>query len=514
MFRNALHDLSSLKIEALTAITNHDNHRASLVFEIASWTLVRLRKYLPRGKDYRKLLGANGDLFDMAARFYLRQSDIPMALLVLEAVRTSAYAERFRINSVRFSKPLVISKDLEILEQIKQQIWQQEVNNKESSSLVLEHDKLTAKLFNQEPNLASDLVEKRQLEGLYEVCMNVLIYGVFDSFTFLVLKQPNENELKCWLIELGTEKIESLVKEYRAQLFQIDRHDVPCDEIFTRISRILTGDALDLIDSSLPLCFIPHGPMHKFPFSALRHNCSWLGGQVELFSVTSIPMLRKRNHHPRLSGRNVVALSYPGTPEAVNYLKGAAAELDVVHQVFPEATCRLGTDATPEAFYHLAPKADVLHVACHAFFDAESPLQSFLALAPEYTSSGKVTVAKIYELDLRASLVVLSGCQTSIGKYTPWDDAIGIAQGCLLAGAEAVIGGLWYLCDQSTLDLMTRFYMYVKKGKTFSRALFDSRRELIQRGGLPYEWSPFVLMGNGKGDWHLSSASRLRMTVR
>ena len=514
MFRRALEDLSSLKSEALTALADYDPHRASIALDIAICTLMRLRKYLPLGKDYRELLGSNSDLFELAARVALSGRDIPRALLVLEAVRASRGAERLRIATVRSRKPGAISSDLQLLNRIRHQIWQQEVDNGELSSLVSKHDELAAKLFTQDPGLASDLAENRQLAGLGDARVNVLVYGVFDSFTFIVLKQPNMTECECWLLELGAAKLHSLVEEYRTRLFQIDGRDVTSDEILTRISRTLTGDALDLIDASVPLCIIPHGPLHEFPFSAIRHDGEWLGGRVELFSVPSISMLRRRDSHTRLSGRHVVALAYPGAPGADGYLDGAAAELGIVREAFPEATCRIGFDATPEAFFRLAPEADILHVACHAFFDAESPLLSCLALAPENASTGKVTVAQIYELDFRTSLVVLSGCQTARGKHTAWDDTIGIAQGCLLAGAEAVIGGLWYICDRSTFDLMTRFYKNVKAGKTFSRALFDSRRGLIQSGTLPYEWSPYVLMGHGTGDWRMSSASRLKMTVR
>lgn len=518
MLRRALDDLSSLKSEALSALACSDPCRASIALDIAVNTLVRLRKYLPLGKNYRELLGAHGDLFELAAKFALNEGNIPKALIVLEAMRSTISAEHLRINIARSGKPKAISDDLLLLDRIRHQIWQQEVdlntNSVGSSRLFQEHDELLAKLFKQDSNLANDLIENCQLKGLGDTCVNILIYGVFNSFTFVVLKQPNKTDCEYRILEFGTVKLRSLIEEYRAQLFQMNEHSLANDETLTRISRALTSDILNLIDDSFPLCIIPHGPLHELPFSAILHNGAWLGGQVELFNVPSISMLHRRYCHTKLSGKYVVALAYPGAPGVEDYLDGAIAELGVISTAFPEATCCIGPDATPERLFSLAPQADILHIACHAHLNAESPILSCLSLAPQNESTGEVTVAQFHTLALRASLVVINGCQTARGMHTVWDETVSLAQACLMAGGEAVIGGLWYLCDESTLEIMTQFYENVQAGETFSLALFNSRKKLIQLGRPPYEWSPFVLMGHGTGNWRMGSATRLRMTAR
>lgn len=491
------------------------------MLEIAVNTLLRVRKYLPLGKDYHELLDTHRDLYELAARVALNGGDIPRALAVLETLRASSAADRVRIAMARSHQVASTARSLEHLDQLRRRIWQLDADPSAdltaSSRLVREHDELMAELFTETPGLASDLFTSRQLEGLGEAVragVNLLVYGVFETFSFVVVQIADSDELKCRRVELGAATIRRLVDEYRDRLFQMDGSHGDSVEDLVHLSKTLTGDCLSLFDRSRPLCVIPHGPMHDFPFSALRDSHGWLGEQVEIFSVPSIPLLRRRDRENRLTAKHVVALAYPGEPDSKDYLGGAVAELRNLHQVFPKATCLEGRAATPTALFRLAPGADVLHIACHAVLNAESPLLSCLILAADDESNGEATVSQLINLSLRASLVVLSGCQTARGQLTAWDDTVSLAEGCLQAGAQAALGALWYLSDQSTLKLVTRFYENIDAGMIFRQSLFDARRTLIQNGSKPYEWSPFTLIGFGPGDWRLGVASRLRLTVR
>lgn len=136
----------------------------------------------------------------------------------------------------------------------------------------------------------------------------------------------------------------------------------------------------------------------------------------------------------------------------------------------------------------------IVHFATHGELDAEQPLLSALDLA-----DGALRAHEIYDLDLPAELAVLSACETALGKDVPGEGLVsGLPRAFLYAGAARVVVSLWEVDDQSTRDLMVRFYdgLFQRKLPP-ARALQEAQRELRQAGRSSREWAGFVLLG----DW-------------
>jgi CHAT domain-containing protein len=136
----------------------------------------------------------------------------------------------------------------------------------------------------------------------------------------------------------------------------------------------------------------------------------------------------------------------------------------------------------------------VVHFAVHGHLDPEQPLLSALAL-----SDGDLPADEIYGLDLPAELVVLSACETALGREVPGEGLVsGLPRAFLYAGAARVLVSLWAVDDQSTRDLMVLFYRGLFQGLPPARALQEAQRTLRgQAGSRPYQWAGFVLLG----DW-------------
>ena len=135
-------------------------------------------------------------------------------------------------------------------------------------------------------------------------------------------------------------------------------------------------------------------------------------------------------------------------------------------------------------------------------------------------------------MDLKANLVVLSGCDTALGKLSTGDELVGLTRAFIYAGTPSVVASLWSVDDNSTAQLMASFYRNLK---TMSKveALRQAQLELIRGegqsdllarrgvGGIgklgeisksesapqdpasistshPYFWAPFILVGDGK----------------
>jgi CHAT domain-containing protein len=143
--------------------------------------------------------------------------------------------------------------------------------------------------------------------------------------------------------------------------------------------------------------------------------------------------------------------------------------------------------------------ARILHFAAHGLLDEDHPDLSGLQLthAGDSAEDGLLQVREIFNLQLRADLVVLSACQSGLGKEVSGEGLIGMTRAFLYAGASSVVVSLWRVDDMSTADLMVGFYSHLKAGLDRSEALRQAKLELIDRSRYshPYFWAPFVLIG-------------------
>jgi len=147
-------------------------------------------------------------------------------------------------------------------------------------------------------------------------------------------------------------------------------------------------------------------------------------------------------------------------------------------------------------------KYKVLHFATHGFVNSERPELSGLLLAQDTTGGedGVLYSGEIYNLKLNADLVVLSACETGLGKIQKGEGIIGLTRALLYAGAKNIIVSLWQVADESTSDLMVDFYRnsLTSEGQLlYSEALRNAKLKMISEGKYahPLFWSPFILIG-------------------
>ena len=146
----------------------------------------------------------------------------------------------------------------------------------------------------------------------------------------------------------------------------------------------------------------------------------------------------------------------------------------------------------------------VLHLATHGILDSQRPSMSSLLLS-RYSADGRprdgyLRLQDIYSLRLKADLVVLSGCETALGRKLRGEGFIGLTRGFLYAGARTVISSLWRVEDKATAEFMKHFYTsLMDNDATPAKALRYAQLKMAssQRWPQPYYWAAFVL----QGDW-------------
>jgi CHAT domain-containing protein/tetratricopeptide (TPR) repeat protein len=145
----------------------------------------------------------------------------------------------------------------------------------------------------------------------------------------------------------------------------------------------------------------------------------------------------------------------------------------------------------------------VVHIATHGLLNAERPQFTglVLSLVGNKTGDGFLRTDEIFNLNLGSPLVMLSACETGLGKEKKGEGVIGLTRAFMYAGAPTVGVSLWSVADRSTADLMTSFYkrMLTGQGAPAAAAMRQAQIDMIagKKYAAPFYWAPFVLVG----DW-------------
>jgi CHAT domain-containing protein/tetratricopeptide (TPR) repeat protein len=159
-----------------------------------------------------------------------------------------------------------------------------------------------------------------------------------------------------------------------------------------------------------------------------------------------------------------------------------------------------GTATSPEMAQYR-----IVHFAAHSLLSDQNPDLSGIVLSlvdPEgRQQNGFLRLHEIYNLKLNADLVVLSACQTALGKEIKGEGLVGLVRGFMYAGAPRVVASLWKVSDRATAELMKRFYqrMLIERQPAAS-ALRSAQVSMLKEKQWeePYYWAGFVLQGEWK----------------
>jgi len=147
----------------------------------------------------------------------------------------------------------------------------------------------------------------------------------------------------------------------------------------------------------------------------------------------------------------------------------------------------------------------IVHFATHSLLNSQHPALSgiVLSLVDEQgqPQDGFLRLHEVYNLKLEADLVVLSACQTALGKEIKGEGLVGLTRGFMYAGAPRVVASVWKVSDQATAELMKRFYRkMLGEGMRPAAALRAAQVSMWKekRWEAPYYWAGFVLQGEWK----------------
>jgi CHAT domain-containing protein len=174
-------------------------------------------------------------------------------------------------------------------------------------------------------------------------------------------------------------------------------------------------------------------------------------------------------------------------------------EVTTIAQDFPKPSIVLSGDAATETEFKALPlnEYSVLHLALHGYVDKDYPDRSALVFAPERRgkNDGLLQAREIRSLQLNASLVTLSACDSGVGPVGE-SGVDNLASAFLDAGATTVVSAMWDVDDRATAELMIDFYQNLIHGRSKSEALRLAQLRMIgSAASQPYYWAAFEMSG-------------------
>jgi len=162
--------------------------------------------------------------------------------------------------------------------------------------------------------------------------------------------------------------------------------------------------------------------------------------------------------------------------------------------IYPKSAVYLKEQASKPRAISSGPNFEMLHFAVHAEFNEEDPRSSALLLASEGKEDGRLKVGEIFSLNLKADMVVLSACETGLGKISSGDEIIGLTRAFIYAGTASIVTTLWKVNDRSSYELMREFYQHLKTSKK-SEALRQAQLRTMKEFPEPFYWAAYQLTG-------------------
>jgi len=294
-----------------------------------------------------------------------------------------------------------------------------------------------------------------------------------------------------------------------------ERYTKPLRDIMVQLNDYLILPVWDNIkdEKIKTVTVIPAASLYYLPFQCLATETT--DGDIQFLIekkavnyLTAATLMDLVSKNKKKTISNILVFSNPD-----GSLPGAEEEAQVIKASYANATLYKNQDATKDKAKSFADKYEVIHFATHGFLSSDEPQASFLLMAPNAAKNedNKFTISEILKLPLKDKneLVVLSACNTSMGKSATGVELISLSRSFAIAGAPTIVATLWPVDDQATKIIMTNFYKGLKAGLGKAEAMRQAQITLLHEGAdvngkkamfyiHPFFWAPYVMIGNPK----------------
>jgi len=293
-------------------------------------------------------------------------------------------------------------------------------------------------------------------------------------------------------------------------------------------SETLLAPIKDQLKNINKLTIIPDGALHRIPFATLLspndNYKSPLTKSIQIRYASSVATDLKLNQGlPKSKNHKMLMIANPAINQnsniknsTPNNLKGnlfsAEKEAEYIASLWKmNGSVKLlenNSANKPNLLNTLKDDYDIIHLATHAVVDWDNPQQSAIKLASiraeksPFIDNPDLTLSEISNLTLNSELIVLSACETAVGKHVIGEGPIGLSRAFFETGSRRVLASLWPVDDEATARLLEYFYEGIVVGKTPSEALQRAQINMLNTTEYfhPYFWAGFIFIGK-QSNW-------------
>ncbi|MDF5718987.1 MAG: CHAT domain-containing protein [Rhizonema sp. PD37] len=363
----------------------------------------------------------------------------------------------------------------------------------------------------------SIITDEFNVEGKKEVKESELYIWVIKPTGEIIFRQVDLKPLwqkeKTSLTDLITSSRESIgVSRGNVKgMIKVEQTAKPSStENLKRLYQLLIQPIADLLPTQPndKIIFIPQNSLFLVPFAALPDaNGKYL---IEKHTISTAPsiqvldLLYQRQQQIKGVAKDLLIVGNPTMPtvspkpgekpQKLSQLPGAEEEAKEIARLF-NTQALTGDAATETTVKQRISQARIIHFATQGNLEFEGMnIPGELAFAPSSQDDGWLKSEEIINLNLNAELVVLSSCDTALGRITG-DGVIGLSRSFFAAGVPSVIGSLWNPSDKETVLLMTKFYENLNKNPDKAYPLRQAILATMKKYPEPRYWATFTLIG-------------------
>ncbi len=368
-----------------------------------------------------------------------------------------------------------------------------------------------------------DLISADQTWVEYFVGDTTIYTFVITNQVFDCIISPNDHKLSTLVSQLR----ESIISSYRNSRAQLNIYANTGYELYKiliqPIEHLMSDNVIVVYDpilAHIPLALLLSKPIEvhqsvnklkNWPFLMHQYNISYQ-------KSASLAWLSKSTQKKSYSKKDVLAIAPDYGFIDNNYayattditreafmgslppLSGTTEEISFIQSKM-QGNYLVGESATESSFRAALHDAyRICHIAGHAIVDAENPDNSRLLLEKDNHHDGDLYSYEIAMMDIKADLLILSACNTGIGKTIEGEGIASLATAFAQAGSPNILMSLWPVSDKATSSLIKEYYKQILNGLSKRDALREAQKDFLKNVEAayhhPYFWGGFVYYGD------------------
>ncbi|MDR3667093.1 MAG: CHAT domain-containing protein [Ignavibacteriaceae bacterium] len=485
-------------------------------------------------------ISSKQDVYSSYAGFLLKQKDYVNAFSLIDKSRSRNLMQN--LTNLKLQSLIKDEKSLDRLYEYNWMIHSAIYSKRQVDSISLQYNVFKKDLVSADNQLSEFLDNKSTLSisGIQDKLNtgeNILsIYSTDDNTYLFLINKKGFQTFKTGIPKNGVIKLLSSVSPYYSRegssqisFYNQDLFSFNSSGSFELYNKLLK-EALSKIPKQEKIIVVPSVELVVLPFDFLvagfdKESSSYSYADKHFliydydfsYSTSASAFITEKGNHLSNSNKSLVV----GDPAIDTHLNGfserrgllndnqgiqrsfallplkySKEEVSEIGNILGADKILTNKDATESNFKRDAEFRSIIHLATHSFLFNKQPVIFFSNIADK-DNDGILEASEIVQLRLNCDLVVLSSCNSGLGRLDESEGIIGMSKAFFEAGVKSIIVSLWEVNDKYTSRLMTLFYKKLSSGLDKSEALRQAKIEFIKEySPNPYYWGAFVLSGD------------------